>query len=102
MKQFNPPKQKIIFVLTLFALLFTGILKSQGQTNSGISLSWNIGVGCQSYSEDRKEVFFEEIIEGECIVCPRPTPSLFYRSDTLDLRIQYLYNDSERTDVLIG
>ena len=35
-------------------------------------------------------------------VCPRPTPSLFYRFDTLDLLIQYLYNDSERTDVLIG
>ena len=45
------------------------------------------------------EVLFWQQVRN---VFPRPTPSLFYRFDTLDLRIQYLYNDSERTDVLIG
>ncbi|MDR6969269.1 PKD repeat protein [Flavobacterium arsenatis] len=69
MKKNLLPKQKLFFVLTLFALLFGGILKSQAQ-GAGISLSWNKAVGCEIYSEDRKDVFLEEIVEGECIeVC---------------------------------
>lgn len=70
MNQKSPPKQKLFFVLTLFALLFGGILKSQSQNSSGISIGWNISVGCQTYSEDRKKVFIEEIQEEERInVC---------------------------------
>lgn len=70
MNQKSLPKQKIIFVLTLFALLLGGILKSQAQSSSGISIGWNISVGCQEYSDDRKEVFIEQIQEDERInVC---------------------------------
>lgn len=69
MKKTLLPKQKLFFVLTLFALLFAGILKSQAQS-SGISLSWNKAVGCEIYSEDRKDVFLEEIVPTECLeVC---------------------------------
>jgi PKD repeat protein len=70
MNEKSPPKQKIIFVLTLFALLFGGKFLGHAQSGSGISLSWNVGVGCQTYSEDRKKVFLEEIADSECInVC---------------------------------
>jgi hypothetical protein len=70
MKQKFPQKQKLFFVLTLFAMLFAGNVTSHAQNASGISLTWNIGVGCQTYSEDRKGVFLEEIADSECInVC---------------------------------
>jgi PKD repeat protein len=71
MNQKSPPKQKIIFVLTLFALFFMGNFLSHAQNVSGVYISWNIGVGCQKYSdEDRKKVFLEEIADSECInVC---------------------------------
>lgn len=54
----------------LFTFLFGGKYLGHAQSGSGISLSWNIGVGCQTYSEDRKKVFLEEIADSECInVC---------------------------------
>ncbi|MGV8964616.1 MAG: PKD domain-containing protein, partial [Candidatus Saccharimonadaceae bacterium] len=70
MNQITFPKQKIIFVLTLFALFFTGIVKVQAQSTSGIYLTWDIGVGCEGYSNDRKDIFLEEIMPNDCInVC---------------------------------
>ena len=75
MNQKSPPKQKIIFVLTLFALFFGGILKANAQNGSAMYISWDVGVGCQKYSdEDRKKVFLEEIADSECInVCQGST-----------------------------
>jgi hypothetical protein len=54
MQQKSPTKQKLFFVLTVLSLFFIGNLKSQAQNTTGISLTWNIGVGCQTYTEDRK------------------------------------------------
>ena len=54
----------------LFTLLFGGRYLGHAQSGSGIFLSWDIGVGCQTYSEERKKVFLEEIADSECInVC---------------------------------
>ncbi|WP_026977680.1 PKD domain-containing protein [Flavobacterium tegetincola] len=70
MNQKSLTKQKMFFVLTLFTLLLGGILKSQAQSSSGVTIGWNISVGCQDYSEDRKEVFIEQIQVNEHIkVC---------------------------------
>ncbi|WP_026979230.1 PKD domain-containing protein [Flavobacterium tegetincola] len=70
-KQITLPKQKIIFVLTLFALFFTGILKAQAQPPPGIALFWDKQVGCQIGGvDDKRFVFFEDIQDSECIrVC---------------------------------
>ena len=72
MEQNSTPKQKLFFVLMLFTFLFGGKNLCHAQNASGISLTWNVGVGCQTYSEDRKGVFLEEIADSECInVCQK-------------------------------
>ncbi len=65
-----PPKQKLFFVLTLFAMLFLSIGQSTAQTST-ISLGWNISMGCEEYDVDRKGIFLEDIQEGDCIIVCR-------------------------------
>jgi hypothetical protein len=68
----NKTKQKTTFRLILFLGLFLTFCSNAIQAQSGISLAWDVEVGCQTYSEDpkRKEIFLEDITDGVCLrVC---------------------------------
>ncbi len=67
-KQLFRVRQKIFFVLILASFLLLGSAKGYSQTNSGIAISWDKEVGCQTYNyDDRKKVFIEDIGESDCI-----------------------------------
>ena len=69
MNQKSPTKQKIVFVLMLFALFFVGMLKTQAQTPPGVALFWDKQVGCQVGGTDEKRtIFLEDIADSKCLL----------------------------------
>jgi hypothetical protein len=71
MKQESPPKQKLLFVLLLFAFFLGGLFTMQAQTAPGISLFWDQQVGCQEANFDAKRTIdFDDITASDCLrVC---------------------------------
>jgi PKD repeat protein len=69
MKQKAPHfnKQSIYLVIGLFFAFFSNVTFAQ----SGISINWDVEVGCQTYSSsDDRKIFLEDITDGPCIrVC---------------------------------
>lgn len=66
-KQSTPSK-----LFLLFGLVYTLFVATSNAQTSGIALSWDIEVGCQSYYVDpeQKDIFLEDITDGVCIrVC---------------------------------
>ena len=67
-EQLQNVRQKVFFVLFLASFLLLGSAKVYSQTNSGLAISWDKEVGCQTYDyDDRKKVFIEDIGESDCI-----------------------------------
>lgn len=75
MNEKAPPKQKIIFVLTLFILFFGGLAMAKAQTTPGIALFWDQQVGCQQANFDAKRTIdFDDIATSGCLlVCNNST-----------------------------
>ena len=60
-EQLKNVRQKVFFVLFLASFLLLGSAKVYSQTNSGLAISWDKEVGCQTYDyDDRKKVFIED------------------------------------------
>lgn len=67
-KQLLRVKQKVFFVLILASFLLLGNAKGYSQVNSGLAISWDKEVGCQTYSyDDKRKVYIEDIGDSECI-----------------------------------
>lgn len=67
MKPLFLKKQKWLLVLSLFVWVLTSV-KTFGQTNSGLLLTWDKEVGCQMYEFEKDHaVYLESIGSSECI-----------------------------------
>lgn len=75
MKQNSISRQKIIFVLTLFALFFGSISAAHAQEPQGVALFWDSGVGCQEgENKEKRTIFLEDIVQTDCLrVCSYST-----------------------------
>lgn len=69
-KKLTDYRQILQFVVFLIVFAFVGIYKGHAQS-SGITISWDKEVGCQTYDfEKEREVFIEDIGTSDCIrVC---------------------------------
>ncbi len=92
-------KQKInknaVLRLRLSVLLLLFCFAVHAQNPSGLSINWNIEVGCQTYSEDikdpRKPIFIEEIGITDCIQVCEKTSVTYTLSGDLEANPQIVW-----------